>query len=92
MADKTFIRPLSTSSRANENDHVQISTTDFDDISLLPPPIDCFFNHLEAADSTSLLKSSLLSGNALAVSDGSFYPIQQVGLCAWIIAFSDGTE
>ena len=92
MADKTVIRLLSTSSCANESTHIQISTTDFDGIYLLPPPIDWCFNNLEASDSTALLKSSLLSGKALAVSDGSFYPIQQVGACAWIIASSDGTE
>ena len=26
------------------------------------------------------------------MSDGSYFPLQQVGACAWVIASSDGTE
>ena len=51
----------------------------FDVISLLPPPIPWFNNHMQATSSTSSLKESLLTGTAIAVSDGSFFPLQKVG-------------
>ena len=64
----------------------------FDAISLLPPPIPWFNNHIHATTSTSLLKDSILTGTAIAVSDGSFFPLQKVGSCAWVISSPDGSE
>ena len=49
-------------------------------------------NHLHATPSTKKLYGSLLNGTALAVSDGSFFPEQKVGSCAWVLASSDGSE
>ena len=42
--------------------------------------------------STSKLLTSLLDGTALAVSDGSFFPVQKFGSCGWIISSPDDTE
>ena len=38
------------------------------------------------------LYDSLLNGTALAVSDGSFFPSEMVGTCAWVLASPDGCE
>ena len=64
----------------------------FDAISLLPPQIPWFTKHMHATSSTVLLKESILAGTAIAVSDGSFFPLQKVGSCAWVVSSPDGSE
>ena len=34
-------------------------------------------------DSTSLLKNSIINGSALSVSDRSYYPVEEAGVCVW---------
>ena len=58
-----------------------------DAVTILPPSIDWFMQHIKSLTSTTKLYRDLLSGTALAISDGSFY-----GSCGWIIATSDGTQ
>ena len=33
-----------------------------------------------------------MQGTAVGVSDGSYFPIQKVGLCTWLISTPDGSE
>ena len=49
-------------------------------------------HRIHATPSTKQLYASLLNGSALAVSDGSFYPSERVGACAWVISSSNGSE
>ena len=37
-------------------------------------------------------KKNIVSGTALAVSDGSYYPSKDVGAYAWTISVPDGKE
>ena len=48
--------------------------------------------HIKYSTYTSKLQTDLLNGTAIAVSDGSFYPIEKVGSCGWILASSDGSQ
>lgn len=51
--------------------------------------LDWFTHNIQYSNSTSKLLSSLVDGSALSVSDGSYYPVQQVDFYGWIIASSD---
>ena len=88
----TFLQLTSSSSWYHRNPDPVEPIFSCDAISLTNPPIDWFMKNIEASDNTSNLLSSLSHGSAIAVSDGSFFPEEQVGSCAWIIATSDGKE
>ena len=64
----------------------------YDAITIEWPDLDWFMDNISHTTSTTKLLASILDGSALAVSDGSFYPIQKVGSCGWIISSDDGTE
>lgn len=49
-------------------------------------------SHLNWSDSTDRLRASILDDSVIAVSDGSYYQLYEVGVCAWLIATPDGTE
>ena len=49
-------------------------------------------SHLSSAPLTDRLLYHLLHGTALAVSDGSYFPLHKVGACAWVIATPDGSQ
>ena len=64
----------------------------YDVVSFTKPPLDWFMHRIQSTRCTSKLLTSLLNGSALAVSDGSYFPNERVGACAWIISSSDGSE
>jgi hypothetical protein len=67
-------------------------TTYLDIISIHQPSIKWFHKHLESSQYTSSLRQHLFNGTAIAVSDGSYFPIEDVGACAWIISTPDGSQ
>lgn len=64
----------------------------FDAITIRHPTIQWFHQYLEASDNTASLYRHLRNGTAIAVSDGSYFPDEDVGACAWIIATPTGSE
>ena len=38
------------------------------------------------------IKNAIIDGSALAVSDGSYYPTEEVAACAWTVSTPDGKE
>ena len=64
----------------------------FDAIELSQHSVNWFNKYMTSTDSTKYLKECLINGTALGVSDGSYYPVQEVGACGWIISTPDGTE
>ena len=63
-----------------------------DDITLKAPSLSWFNTYLSYTLSTSALRQHIISGTALAVSDGSYYPNEEVGACAWTISTPYGQE
>ena len=61
-------------------------------ISYKPPQIDWFMKNIKSSKSTTHLKECIINVSALAVSDGSFFPLTNTGSCAWIIATPDGQK
>ena len=51
-----------------------------------PPKETWFMHNLQHSDSTDILWKHILAGTAITVSDGSFFPDEQVGACAWKVA------
>jgi hypothetical protein len=49
-------------------------------------------SHLTSSPSISDLLQAIRHGTALAVSDGSFYPLARIGAATWIITTSDQKE
>ena len=47
---------------------------------------------IQSTKCTTKLITSLLNGSALAVSNGSYFPNERVGTCAWIISSSHGSK
>ena len=86
------IRLLNTSSPTNDSSQEEEEVTSFDVVSISAPKVNWFMHRLKSSDTTSKLLSSLIDGSALGVSDGSYFPQEQVGSCAWILASSDGSE
>ena len=66
--------------------------TSFGDISFQPPKLKWFMSHLSSSPCTDRLLYHLLHDTALAVSDGSYFPLHRVGACAWVIATPDGLQ
>ena len=56
------------------------------------PNISWLNSYLSCTKSTSALKKNIISGTSLAVSDGFYYPKEEVGACAWAISTPDGKE
>ena len=54
--------------------------------------MDWFNSYLSCTQNTATLKDCIISGTAIAVSDGSYYPTEEVGACAWTISTPDGKE
>ena len=86
------IRHLNTSSPSNGSSQEAEDVTTFDVVSISAPKVDWFMHRLNSSPSTSKLLSSLVDGSALGVSDGSYFPHEQIGSCAWILSSSDGSE
>ena len=64
----------------------------FDVIELEKPKLDWFHTYISSSTSTASLYAHIISNTALAVSDGSYYPHEKVGACAWTISTPDGKE
>ena len=63
-----------------------------DTITMKNTNLDWFNSLLSFSDSTSILKTYITHGTELAVSDGSYYPTEEVGACAWTIYTLDEKE
>lgn len=61
-----------------------------DAIYMINPKLDWFNSHLSCSVSTSNLRRDIISGKAFAISDGSYYPMEEVGVGAWTISIPDG--
>ena len=61
-------------------------------VTFHPPKLKWFMSYLSSSPRTDRLLHHLLHGTALAVSDGSYFPIHKVGACAWVVATPDGTQ
>ena len=61
-------------------------------VTFQPPKLKWFMSHLSSSPRTDRLLHHLLHGTALAVSDGSYFPIHKVGACAWVVATPDGMQ
>ena len=55
----------------------------FDAIQLSEPKVDWFNTIITSSNTTGYLKEYLINGTAVGVSDGSYFPIQEVGACKW---------
>ena len=64
----------------------------FGDIDLTTLKVDWFMKFLSSSYRTDKLWTYLLDGKAYAVSDGSYFPCKQIGVCAWILATPDGSQ
>ena len=80
----------STVQQTYTTNHPEVHT--YADLNIHWPPLDWFMKNITHSKCTSKLNKSLHDGSALAVSDGSYYPVQQVGSCGWIISSADGNE
>ena len=76
----------------SENTPIITKISYFGDISFVNPEINWFNKYLEYSANTSALKHHLCQGAVVIVSDRYFYPNEQVGACAWIVASPDGKE
>ena len=88
----TWILLCQYNDRALRDDIEEHPILTFDAISIRQPSILWFHRHLESSPRTDILLRHLLAGTALTVSDGSYFPDEDVGACAWIIATPDGTQ
>ena len=61
-------------------------------VTFHPPKLKWFMTHLSSSPHTDRLLHHLLHGTALAVSDGSYFPIHKMGACAWVVATPDSTQ
>ena len=62
----------------------------FRSIRLQSPPLDWFNHSLSSPPSTNHLLTHLLLGKIVAVSDCSYFPLNQVGACSWSILTPEG--
>ena len=60
--------------------------------SLPQLPLAWTMAHLNSSPTITNLLQSIQDGTALAVSDGSFYPLSRIGAAAWIITTPDQSE
>ena len=80
----TEIRPTS------DNQHGYLVT--FDAIELSGPEVNWCNTYMTSSATASHLKACLIDSTAVGVIDGSYFPIEEVGSCEWIIATPDGLE
>ena len=64
----------------------------FDKIVVNQPAIVWFVHLLKSSTSTTSILNHLQSGIAVGFRDGSYYPHNCVGLCAWIGATPNGKK
>jgi hypothetical protein len=72
----------------NTSYSIRDSQPQVDHIGCIPyirPQEDWFLQQLSSSATTDDLWTCILQGNALMVSDGSYYPHEEVGACAWKI-------
>ena len=76
------------------NDAIQddVDIIQYDAVSFHQPKINWFMDRVQSSIHTTKLNNSLMDGSSFAVGDSSFFPIERVGACAWIISSSDGSE
>jgi len=60
--------------------------------SIPKPTLAWTMAHLDSSTTITNLIQSIRDGTALAVSDGSFYPLSRIGAAAWIISTPDQSE
>ena len=82
----------STSTRNSSNPTHDSNFLHFGRIQVKKPTIDWFMNNISSSTSTNLLFKHILKGSAIGVSDGSYFPFEKLGSCAWILATPDGSE
>ena len=51
-------------------------------IELFKPKIDWFMKDIQSSENTTYLKECIINSTAIAVSDGSYFPLERVGACA----------
>ena len=61
-------------------------------ITFLETDQQCFFHNLSYSNTLDKLYNCVLTGTALEVSDGSYFPTHKLGGCGWIISSPDRTE
>ena len=64
----------------------------FGNLQVKYPKLDWFMEDLISSKSTDRLLYHILQGSAIGVSDGSFFPNEKLGSCAWILSTPDGGE
>ena len=64
----------------------------FGNLQVKYPKLDWFMEDLISSKSTDRLLYHKLQGSAIGVSDGSFFPNEKLGSCAWILSTPDGGE
>ena len=89
---KHCIFVISTSHRTPPNITPPQDMLTFGSISIEPPSISWFMDNISSSNTTDHLLTHLLQGTAIAVSDGSYFPLHKVGACAWIVSTPDGSE
>lgn len=67
-------------------------TTSLGSIIISTLKIDWFMKDVQTSTTTIHLRDSIINGTAIAVRDGSFFPLEKVGSCAWIVSSPDGAE
>ena len=74
------------------NINLDIPTTIIGSIEMSTPKIEWFMKYIQSSTNTDYLRDCIIGGTSIAVSDGSFFPLERVGACAWIVSTPDGTE
>ena len=91
QVSRRFISVTNTALRTT-SDEIHNNLIIFDAIELSEPDVIWFNTHLTSPATTSRLGACLIDGTAVGVSDDSYFPIEEVGICGWIIATPDGCE
>ena len=82
----------STSSRVSHNLQHENDLLFFGNIQVKVPQLEWFMDNISYSSSTDHLLYHILQGSALCVSDGSYFPHNKLGSCAWSISTPDGSE
>ena len=83
---------VSLSARTVSNPNRPDSILHFGHIQVETPKLNWFMSNLTTSNSTDQLLCHILQGSAIGVSDGSFFPNEKVGSCAWVLSTPDGSE
>ena len=89
LADMIIVRDSSPRVTTNGEEECHITLAE---ITMKNPKLDWFETHMSCSATTSKLRENIISDKALTVSGGSYYPLIEVGVCAWIISIPDGKE